>query len=123
MRETFWWFLFMIAGVILFVVLGVHIVGIHMSALFGVSYEQTLSFAHVSARSSQLIFLIFYLVFLVTALYHGTYGIRSILLEFNWSMGKEKAITWALALISLLFLAIGTWAAVASYIQGKGAPV
>jgi len=123
MRETIWWFLFMIAGLILFVVLGVHVVGIHMSALFGVSYEQTLSFAHVSARSSQLIFLIFYLVFLIAALYHGTYGIRSILLEFKWSIGKEKAITWVLALISIIFLAIGTWAAVASYIQGKGAPV
>lgn len=123
MRETLWWFLFMTAGLVLFVLLGVHLVGMHMSAFFGISYEKTLSFAHVSARSSQLIFLVFYIVFLIFALYHGTYGIRSILLEFNWSIGKEKIITWVLALISLFFLVIGTWAAVASYIQGKGAPV
>ena len=113
----------MVAGLVLFVVLGVHVVGMHMSSLFGISYEQTLSYAHVSARSAQLVFLIFYLIFLVAALYHGTYGIRSILLEFRWSFGKEKAITWVLALISIIFLTIGTWAAIASFIQGKGAPV
>ncbi len=114
MKESRGWFLFMIAGLLLFVLLGAHLIGMHLSSLFGISYEKTLSFSHVAERSANVAFTIFYLILLALALFHGSYGVRAILLELPWSQGRERIITWIVAGIGLLFFGYGVWAALAA---------
>ncbi len=114
MKESRGWILFMMAGLLLFLLLGAHLIGMHLSSLFGIAYEETLSFTRVAERSANVAFTVFYILLLGLALYHGSYGVRAILLELPWSQGKERWITWLVALIGLAFFGFGTWVAIAA---------
>lgn len=109
MRESTFWSLFMIAGFILFVLLGVHLIGMHLSSLFGVSYEEVISFASVKIRGHQSFYFLFYLIFLAAALYHGFYGLRTLILELGLREKTEKIASFIVIMVGLLFFAYGTY--------------
>jgi len=68
MKESIAWLLFVIAGLLLFVLLGAHITFIHLSSLFGIPYEETLKFSHVVKRSGNIEGVIFYVTLLTSFL-------------------------------------------------------
>jgi succinate dehydrogenase hydrophobic anchor subunit len=49
------------------------------------------------------------------ALYHGLYGLRTILFELTLKPAIEKTITIVLMIVGLGLFGLGTWAAVAAH--------
>jgi succinate dehydrogenase / fumarate reductase membrane anchor subunit len=109
MRESTFWSLFMVAGLVLFVLLGVHLVGMHLSSLFGISYTDILSFASVKIRGHQGFYFLLYLILLAAALYHGFYGLRTLILELGLKEKTERVISGIVLAIGFLFFLYGTY--------------
>ncbi|WP_338825790.1 hypothetical protein MTBGP_20650 [Moorella thermoacetica] len=115
MRESRMWLLFILSGVLLFFFLGLHLVYMHLDrimAFLGISTGDVLAFSTVARRGASLNWLLFYLALLVLALYHGLYGLRSILLEIS---NREKIINTCLLVAGLLALAVGAYVLIKSY--------
>jgi succinate dehydrogenase hydrophobic anchor subunit len=53
------------------------------------------------------------------ALYHGLYGLRTILFELTLKPAAEKAITFVLLILGLGLLGLGTWGALAAHAIAK----
>ena len=54
-----------------------------------------------------------YILLLGTALYHGLYGLRTILFELTLKPAAEKAVSVVLLVAGLGLFGLGTWAAIA----------
>ncbi len=118
MKESTAWYLFVFAGLAIFVLLGIHMTIMHLDGILlalGVGYENVLKFNSVFARGKQTFFVVMYILLLGFALYHGFYGLRTILFELNLKQGVKKAITAILVLTGLALFAYGTYAAIAFY--------
>lgn len=84
MRESRWWLVSLGAAALMVVLLTIHMGVMHLTGLLraaGVDLGDVRSFAAVTARGRSAAQLVFYLLFLAAALFHGLYGLRSVLLE------------------------------------------
>lgn len=118
MKESSKWTLHIMAGVIILVLLGLHMLIMHMQTLLGwlgLGTENVTSFEAVAQRGKQIFFMIIYVVLLGAALYHGLYGLRNILLELVPGRGAQKGFGVLLTLAGLGFFALGTYAAIAAF--------
>ena len=66
-------------------------------------------------RDGQLFFTVTYILLLGVALYHGLYGLRTMVFELTLKPAAEKAITVVLLIVGLGLFCLGTWAAVAAH--------
>jgi succinate dehydrogenase hydrophobic anchor subunit len=119
MGETKFWTWHLIAGVVILVLLGLHMLTMHVGELTGLfvvnrAVEPSAPINSM-ARDSQIGFCIGYILLLGVALYHGLYGLRNILLELTLPEGAEKVLTAFLVVIGLGLFSLGTWAAIASH--------
>jgi succinate dehydrogenase/fumarate reductase cytochrome b subunit len=119
MGETKLWTWHLIAGVVILVLLGLHMLTMHVGELTGLfvvnrAVEPSAPINSM-ARDSQLSFCVGYILLLGVALYHGLYGLRNILLELTLPQGAEKVLTAFLVIIGLGLFSLGTWAAIASH--------
>lgn len=116
-KESTLWFLFLLAGLVMAVVLGIHYGVMHLGGLFGVPRSEVLTFASVQARSGQVFYLAVYLTLLAAALYHGLYGLRAILIEIpalpRWLM---TAINVILIIAGWSFFFYGSWAIITGFL-------
>jgi succinate dehydrogenase hydrophobic anchor subunit len=118
MRDQKLWSWHVLAGLVILVLLGLHMVIMHLDAIFGVlnpAGGEPVSWANVVARGRMIFFPVTYIILLGAALFHGLYGLRNILFELNPGTGVKKAISTVFVLGGLALFAFGTWAAVASY--------
>jgi len=119
MSETKFWTWHLIAGVAILVLLGLHMLTMHMGELTGlfVANRAAAPTAPINsmARDSNLAFSIGYVLLLGVALYHGLYGLRNILLELTLPEAAEKALTAVLVIVGLGLFTLGTWGAIASH--------
>jgi len=119
MRETRYWTWHMAAGIAIVVLLGIHMTTMHAGGLTGLSIahpdEEAVSRANCQARDASLSLTVMYIVLLGIALYHGLYGLRTILLELTLPPAMEKALTAVLLVAGLGLFAFGTWAAIAAH--------
>ena len=115
MRETKYWTWHMAAGAAIFFLLGLHMLIMHTGGITGwfspyggasVSMENSL------ARDRMLFFTVTYILLLGVALYHGLYGLRTILFELTLKPALEKAISVILLILGLGLFGLGTWAAI-----------
>ncbi len=116
MRRTYLWFFQLVTGALIAVLLGIHIVVQHFDAIlvfFGVDAAQSTSWAAMTARASQGIWVFIYIALLAVGLYHGINGLRNIILEVTRSTRAERAVTWAMIVIGIIFFAGGTYVPVA----------
>jgi len=110
MRESTLWSWFLVAGAVIFVLLGIHVVTLHLPQIAsGRSYSEALSFRSVVERSRSAFFTTIYIVLLAALLYHGLYGLRAILIELFTSPSAGRAISWGLLLLGLAMIAYGTY--------------
>jgi succinate dehydrogenase hydrophobic anchor subunit len=119
MGETKLWTWHLIAGVVILVLLGLHMLTMHVGQLTGLfvvnrAVEPSAPINSM-ARDSQIGFSIGYVLLLGVALYHGLYGLRNILLELTLPEAAEKVVTALLVVIGLGLFSLGTWAAIASH--------
>jgi succinate dehydrogenase hydrophobic anchor subunit len=67
------------------------------------------------SRDGMLFFTVTYVLLLGVALYHGLYGLRTILFELTLKPVVEKTITVLLLLLGLGLFGLGAWAAVGAH--------
>jgi succinate dehydrogenase hydrophobic anchor subunit len=122
MRESKLWFWHIITAVIILVLLGLHMGIMHLGAILdalGLGSAEPTKSAEVFHRSQQLCFLITYILLLGAALFHGLYGLRSMLFELSFSKSAEKLIGGVCAIAGFALFLYGSYVAVAVF-QLKG---
>jgi succinate dehydrogenase hydrophobic anchor subunit len=118
MRESKLWFWHIISAGIILVLLGLHMSTMHLGAILGAlgfGSGEPVKSAEVFHRSQQLIFMFIYIGLLGTALFHGLYGLRSMLLELSFSKRLEKAIGGLCAAAGIALFLYGSYVAVLVY--------
>lgn len=95
------WLLQRISGAVLTFLLLFHFYLMHYTS------EQTINFEFVKQRLMRPEWKLFYVSFLIFGLYHGLNGLRSILIDFDPFVKKEKAISFLLFIIGLIALGFG----------------
>jgi succinate dehydrogenase / fumarate reductase membrane anchor subunit len=118
MRETKYWTWHMTAGVVILFLLGLHMLIMHtggITHLFAPHGGEAVSKENSLFRDGQLFFTITYVLLLLVALYHGLYGLRTILFELTLKRAAEKAISVVLLVVGLGLLGLGTWAAIGAH--------
>jgi len=99
---TKYWTWHMAAGVVLLVLLGLHMMIMHMGGslhLFAPQGSDAVSKANSQWRDSQIWFTITYVLLLGVGLYHGLYGLRTILCELTLKPALEKTVTAVLLVV------------------------
>ena len=117
MRESRWWVLSLSAAALMVVLLTLHMGLMHLSGLMkvlGADPGDVRSFAAVMERGRSLAQMVFYLLFLGAALYHGLYGLRSVLLEVTPPRGQSVLSGLVLA-AGLLAFAYGAYVTVRTF--------
>ncbi len=115
MRETKYWTWHMAAGVVILILLGLHMLIMHMGSItqmFAPYGGEAISKANSLFRDGRLFFTVTYIVLLGVALYHGLYGLRTILFELTLKPAVEKAVSAVLLILGFGLFGLGTWAAV-----------
>jgi succinate dehydrogenase/fumarate reductase cytochrome b subunit len=116
MKKTASWTCFIIAGGVMFILLGLHITIVHLSGVVG-WYNPTpgdaVLWENVIYRSHNLFFTIIYIILLGAVLYHAFYGLRTIISELGIKPSTERGFTIFLWIIGVLLFTLGTYAAVA----------
>jgi len=118
MRETKYWTWHMAAGVVIVVLLGLHMLIMHVGGVthwFAPYGGEATSKANSLFRDSRAFFTTTYILLLGVALYHGLYGLRTILFELTLKPAVEKATTFVLVVLGLGLFGLGAWAAVAAH--------
>ncbi len=118
MRETKYWTWHMAAGVVILFLLGLHMLIMHLGGtthLFAPHAGEAVSKANSLFRDGRLFFTVTYILLLGVALYHGLYGLRTILFELTLKPAVEKLTTVVLVVVGLGLFGLGTWAAVVAH--------
>jgi succinate dehydrogenase hydrophobic anchor subunit len=122
MRESKLWFWHILSAVVILVLLGVHMGIMHLGEILsyvGIGSGDAVDSANVFHRSQQAIFMITYILLLGAALFHGLYGLRSMLFELSLSKALEKTIGGLCAVVGVGLFIYGSYAAVQVF-QMKG---
>jgi len=118
MRSTKYWTWHMAAGAVIFFLLGLHMLIMHLGSLtqlFAPYGGEAVSKANSLYRDGNLFFTVTYILLLGTALYHGLYGLRTMLFELSLKPALEKAVTFILVVLGLGFFGLGAWAAITAH--------
>ncbi len=119
MRETKLWTWHMAAGVLILVLLGVHMTTMHLGGITGLFVanpaEEPVARANSEARDANLALTVGYLLLLGAGLYHGLYGLRTMLFELTFKPALEKTISFVLLILGLGLFGLGTWAALTAH--------
>lgn len=102
MTEARLWLLHLLAGAALLVLLGAHLVVMHLPrvlAALGAGPADPLTFASVAERAASPAWPVLYLLLLFVALYHGLYGLRGIVLELTGAARKAKVLVSTVLII------------------------
>jgi succinate dehydrogenase / fumarate reductase membrane anchor subunit len=122
MRESKLWSWHILSAVVILVLLGIHMGIMHWGEILGalgIGSGDPVKSAEVFHRSQQFIFMITYIVLLGAALFHGLYGLRSMLFELSFSKALEKTIGGLCAVAGIVLFIYGGYVAVAVF-QMKG---
>lgn len=112
MRESRLWLLHILTGAFLLFLLGFHILLMHLNGVMlfmGYSVGDVLAFEEVAQRGRQVGHFLIYLGLLLFALFHGFYGLRSMLYELNLKRVGERIVSWVLILLGIGLFIFGTY--------------
>ena len=112
MRNTYLWFLQLVTGVLIAVLLGIHMVLMHLDAIlgfFGVNVTETASWQSMMNRAGQGIWVGLYIALLAVVLYHALNGLRNIILELTSSARTERVVTWVIIAFGIVAFIGGTY--------------
>ncbi|MDI6696063.1 MAG: hypothetical protein QME21_13530 [Anaerolineales bacterium] len=103
--ETFWlWFLKIITGLFIILLLLIHFVVNHFVAEGGL-----LTYADVVAYYRIPIIPIMEIAFLIIVVFHALIGLRSIILDLRPSRQTLTAINWLFVVIGIVSVVYGIW--------------
>jgi succinate dehydrogenase / fumarate reductase membrane anchor subunit len=124
MRDQKLWTWHLIAGLAIFVLLGLHMSIMHLDASLGIANPaggHPIDWTNVIARARSVGFALSYILLLGAALFHGLYGLRTIIFEVGLGTASRGAVGKALFALGIALFIIGTWAAWASYQLARAA--
>jgi succinate dehydrogenase hydrophobic anchor subunit len=87
--------LFLLSGVGIAVLLGIHMVVQHLNIILATGDTDPNSWISMIGRSTQWGWVVIYLLLLAFGIYHGLYGLRNIIFELTASERTERYINWA----------------------------
>jgi len=102
----------MLTGVVIAVLLGIHVVVLHLDAIlgfFGVDATDPTSWGSMIGRASQGIWAGLYIALLAVVLYHALHGLRGIILEVTPSVKTERIITWSFIIVGIIAFIWGAY--------------
>lgn len=117
MRESRWWLLSIGAAALMIVLLPLHMGLMHLGGLLkllGADPGDVRAFDAVMARGRDVGQMVFYLLFLAVALYHGMYGVRSVLMEVT-PPRSLPLLTVLVTLAGLVAFAYGAYVTVRTF--------
>ena len=116
MRETAYWAWFIIAAVVILVFAGLHMTVMHLSMLgvFNPEGGEVTNWGNVVFRSQHQFLAFSYIILLGAALYHGLYGLRTIVFELGPKKSFQDTYTVLLWVVGLILFGIGTYSAIAA---------
>jgi succinate dehydrogenase hydrophobic anchor subunit len=114
MKEAAYWTWFIIAALVIFVFGGLHILVMHVSFLgvFNPQGGAVTDWGNVAFRSQNPFVVFTYIILLGAALYHGFYGLRTIVSELGPSKSFQESLTVLLWIVGVLLFCIGTYGAI-----------
>ncbi|HOG16407.1 MAG: Succinate dehydrogenase/Fumarate reductase transmembrane subunit [Syntrophaceae bacterium PtaU1.Bin231] len=121
MRETAYWIWFVIAGLVIFVLGGLHMAVVHLSGIVGIfnpAGAEAVAWENVAFRSHSTFFMIAYILLLAAVLYHGFYGLRTIVFELGIGKACQRSLTVALWIVGVVLFIVGAYAAIAAKTLG-----
>jgi succinate dehydrogenase/fumarate reductase cytochrome b subunit len=124
MRQTASWAWFIMAGVVILLLAGLHMTVMHLNgffAIFNPAGGSPVTWENVVHRSQSLFFVLTYILLLGAVLYHGFYGLRTIIFELGIKKQTERYLTVFLWVVGTVLFAIGTYAAIAAKALGIAA--
>ena len=95
MRDQRLWTWHVLAGLVIFVLLGLHMAIMHLDTLLGwfnPAGMKPIAWDSVVQRARMGFFAVTYIVLLGAALFHGLYGLRNILFELGLGAGAKKGL-------------------------------
>ena len=116
-RETKYWTWHIVAGVVILVFLALHMLIMHLDDILGVfnpAGGEAIAWENVLVRSRMLFFVVTYVILLGAALYHGLYGLRTILFELGLKPPMQKLVNAVFWLGGAGLFLLGTYAAIAA---------
>ncbi len=116
MRETPYWTWFIIAALVIFVFAGLHMLVMHLSVfgIFNPAGGAATDWSNVIFRSQNQFLAFTYILLLAAALYHGLYGLRTIVFELGPSKTFQNSFTVFLWIIGLILFGIGSYSDIAA---------
>lgn len=111
MKETAYWTWFIIAASVIFIFGGLHMVVMHLSVLgiFNPAGGAATDWGNVAFRSQHQFVAFTYIILLAAALYHGLYGLRTIVFELGPKKSFQSLFTLFLWIVGLLLFGIGAY--------------
>jgi succinate dehydrogenase hydrophobic anchor subunit len=118
MKDTPLWTWHITAGIVILVLLGMHMAVMHLDGVLHLTTSTPsgagtpIDWANVAERAREVAFVVFYVVLLGAALFHGLYGLRNILFELRLSEGAKSFVSVVLLVVGFGLFILGTWAAI-----------
>ena len=103
MRETMLWLIQRISGAILFIGLLMHFYLMHFMGTEQLSYEL------ITARLNDPLWIVFNIVFLISAIYHGFNGLWGIALEYIKGRRAQRLAGFTITATSITLTGIGIY--------------
>jgi len=121
MKETAYWTWFIIAAIVILVLAGLHMVIMHLSVLgvYNPAGGAATAWGNVAFRSQHQFIAFTYLILLAAALYHGLYGLRTIIFELGPNKSFQEIFTVLLWVVGIILFGIGAYADLAAKSVGK----
>ena len=120
MRESRFWVLHMLSAMIILVFLGLHMALMHLSgilALVDPALAKPVVWDHVLARARSGFFTVTYVFRLAAALFHGLYGLRTMLYELTENPALRKAVTVTFVAGGFGLFGLGAFALIAMHLM------
>lgn len=113
MKETLWWTLQLLTGLLLIVLMALHMGLMHMDTLFGIGDQ--VAWKEVAVRAKEVMYLVTYILVLGAALFHGLYGLRNIVFELSLPKPVEVLVSICVSAAGFGFFIFGTYTVVKTF--------
>jgi succinate dehydrogenase hydrophobic anchor subunit len=122
MRESRYWVLHMLSALVILVFLGLHMALMHLSGILSLVdpvLAKPVAWDHVLARARSDFFTVTYVFMLAAALFHGLYGLRTMIYEVTENPALRKAVTVTFVAGGFGLFGLGTFALIAMHLMTR----
>ena len=110
--QSRYWFWMLLSALVILILLGWHMAIMHLEGILGhmVSISaQPLAWEDVMARGRNVFVVTSYVLLLGAGLFHGFFGLRTILMEYWPGKAAEKVISRSCLVAGIILFSVGTY--------------